>query len=115
MWWGHRIPAYRIIIKNQSGSDPELWVAARSMEEAQEKAMKKIGHSNFELVQDEDVLDTWFSSGLFPFSVMGWPEATPDMKGFFPTSLLETGTIRRLIRFGQLSHFSLVLIVFLLF
>ncbi len=41
------------------------------------------------LAQDEDVLDTWFSSGLFPFAVMGWPDDTPDMKGFFPTSLLE--------------------------
>ena len=41
--------------------------------------------------QDEDVLDTWFSSGLFPFSVFGWPEETEDFKSFFPTSLLETG------------------------
>lgn len=43
------------------------------------------------LVRDEDVLDTWFSSGLFPFSVMGWPEQTDDLKAFYPTSLLETG------------------------
>jgi valyl-tRNA synthetase len=43
------------------------------------------------LEQDEDVLDTWFSSGLFPFSVLGWPDDTPDMRGFFPGSLLETG------------------------
>ena len=41
--------------------------------------------------QDEDVLDTWFSSGLFPFSVFGWPEQTEDFKAFYPTSLLETG------------------------
>ena len=43
------------------------------------------------LTQDEDVLDTWFSSGLFPFSVMGWPDQTEDMAAFYPTSLLETG------------------------
>ena len=41
------------------------------------------------LAQDPDVLDTWFSSGLFPFSTMGWPDDTPDMQGFFPNSLLE--------------------------
>ena len=41
--------------------------------------------------QDEDVLDTWFSSGLFPFSVFGWPRETPDLARFYPTSLLETG------------------------
>jgi valyl-tRNA synthetase len=44
-----------------------------------------------ELHQDEDVLDTWFSSGLFPFSVFHWPEATPDLAKFYPTALLETG------------------------
>ena len=47
-----------------------------------------------EVEQDEDVLDTWFSSGLFPFSVFGWPEETEDFKSFFPTSLLETGVCR---------------------
>lgn len=69
----------------------EVWVAARSMEEAKEKAKVKVGHSDFTLKQDDDVLDTWFSSGLFPFSVMGWPAETADMKAFFPTTLLETG------------------------
>ncbi|CAN0032430.1 unnamed protein product, partial [Heterosigma akashiwo] len=43
------------------------------------------------LAQDEDVLDTWFSSGLFPFSVFGWPNPTDDLKAFYPTTLLETG------------------------
>ena len=47
--------------------------------------------STLVLEQDEDVLDTWFSSGLFPFSVFGWPEQTEDFKAFYPTSLLETG------------------------
>lgn len=93
LWWGHRIPAYRIILQNQteSNTDAEVWVAARTLDEARSKAEIKLGHSEFDLIQDEDVLDTWFSSGLFPFSVMGWPNDTPDMRGFFPTSLLETG------------------------
>ncbi len=47
--------------------------------------------TNIKLKRDEDVLDTWFSSGLFPFSVMGWPEETDDFKHFYPTELLETG------------------------
>ena len=47
--------------------------------------------ADIHLQQDEDVLDTWFSSGLFPFSVLGWPDDTPDLRGFFPGSLLETG------------------------
>ncbi len=45
----------------------------------------------YELVQDEDVLDTWFSSGLFPFSTMGWPDETDDFQSFYPGDLLETG------------------------
>ena len=59
------------------------------------------------LEQDEDVLDTWFSSGLFPFSVFGWPDDTPDMKTFYPTSLLETGLdilffwVARMVMMGQ--------------
>ena len=63
------------------------------MQEAYTKAEKVLGCSRDEidLERDEDVLDTWFSSGLFPFSVMGWPEQTDDLKAFYPTSLLETG------------------------
>ena len=62
-------------------------------QDAYTKAGKLLGCTRDELVleRDEDVLDTWFSSGLFPFSVMGWPEATEDLKAFYPTSLLETG------------------------
>jgi valyl-tRNA synthetase len=48
-------------------------------------------NNEISLERDEDVLDTWFSSGLFPFSVMGWPDQTDDLKAFYPTSLLETG------------------------
>jgi len=62
-------------------------------QEAYTKAEKLLGCNRDEIVleRDEDVLDTWFSSGLFPFSVMGWPEQTDDLKAFYPTSLLETG------------------------
>ena len=77
LWWGHRIPAWYT-------EDGEMFVA-RSEEEAREKAGGR------PLTQDEDVLDTWFSSGLWPFSTMGWPEKTKDLEIFYPTSLLITG------------------------
>jgi len=90
LWWGHRIPAYRVVKPEQPS---ETWFIGRSMEEAKKKAEDKLGVQGVELVQDEDVLDTWFSSGLFPFSVFGWPETegNDDFDAFFPTSLLETG------------------------
>lgn len=90
LWWGHRIPAYRITDPVQEG-DEEVWVAARCHEEAVEKAKAKLGIDKVTVEQDEDVLDTWFSSGIFPFSVFGWPDETEDFQAFFPTSLLETG------------------------
>lgn len=79
------------------------------MEEAVAKAEKKFNltKDKFTLNQDEDVLDTWFSSGLFPFSVFGWPDQTEDLKLFYPTSLLETGHdilffwVARMVFFGQ--------------
>lgn len=93
LWWGHRIPAYKATVADGDGK--EVWVVGRSEREARERAAKQIGGgvqpSSITLEQDEDVLDTWFSSGLFPFSVFGWPDDTEDMKAFFPTSLLETG------------------------
>lgn len=97
LWWGHRIPAFLVKIKDQplpDSSDPENWVVARTEEEALKKAvdLKGVSAENITLEQDPDVLDTWFSSGLFPFSTMGWPnEESPDLKAFFPGSLLETG------------------------
>ena len=101
LWWGHRIPAY---FATKKGEDAEQidrndegeawrWVVARSRDAAAQAAAAKLKCKPAEVVleQDEDVLDTWFSSGLFPFSVFGWPDDTPDMKTFYPTSLLETG------------------------
>ncbi|CRG94816.1 valine--tRNA ligase, putative [Plasmodium gallinaceum] len=103
LWWGHRIPAYKIILKDdeyKNNSDKcnniedikEQWVVGRSYEESMEKAKKLIGEDkNFELIQDEDVLDTWFSSSLLPFSSLGWPENTEDLNDYFPNTILETG------------------------
>mmetsp|Transcript_49822 Transcript_49822/g.153860 ORF Transcript_49822/g.153860 Transcript_49822/m.153860 type:complete len:1584 (+) Transcript_49822:1327-6078(+) len=92
LWWGHRIPAYRVT-KPEQPIDKEVWIIAKSVEEAVAKAEAKLGVKGVEVIQDEDVLDTWFSSGLFPFSVFGWPdtEGNDDFDAFFPTSLLETG------------------------
>ncbi|WAQ84425.1 hypothetical protein PtA15_4A878 [Puccinia triticina] len=93
LWWGHRCPAYFINLEGhtQDETDGQYWVAGRTMEEAQTKAQKRFPDQAFTLRQDEDVLDTWFSSGLWPFSIMGWPDKTPDLEKFYPSSLLETG------------------------
>ncbi|KAK8803838.1 hypothetical protein WA158_001532 [Blastocystis sp. Blastoise] len=97
LWWGHRIPAYKVSVEGQVQYQEgnELWVVGRNEEEAMERAIKITGASkeHITLAQDEDVLDTWFSSGLFPFSVFGWPneENNDELKAFYPTSLLETG------------------------
>jgi valyl-tRNA synthetase len=78
LWWGHRIPAWHcaqcheIIVSRQAPT-----------------ACAKCSSSQLE--QDPDVLDTWFSSALWPFSIMGWPDETPDLKYFYPTTLLSTG------------------------
>ncbi|KAK0403635.1 hypothetical protein QR680_017043 [Steinernema hermaphroditum] len=98
LWWGHRIPAYFITVNDPSvpagdSADNNYWVSARTHEEALEKAAKKfnVAKEKISLKWDEDVLDTWFSSGLWPFSLFGWPEQTSDMENFFPGALLETG------------------------
>ncbi|CAE7217572.1 valS1, partial [Symbiodinium sp. CCMP2456] len=70
LWWGHRIPAYKVVKPAQA---EEKWFTGRSAQEAAAKAEKALG-TKVEVEQDEDVLDTWFSSGLFPFSVFGWPD-----------------------------------------
>ena len=82
LWWGHRIPVWY-------GPDDHAF-AAHSESEAVEAARTHYGR-DVELRQDEDVLDTWFSSWLWPFSVMGWPGETEDLATFFPTSFLLTG------------------------
>jgi len=80
LWWGHRIPAWY---------DPDGAVyVGRS--EAELRARHGIA-AQVPLTQDEDVLDTWFSSALWPFSTMGWPDDSRDLKGFYPTSVLVTG------------------------
>ncbi|MBX3428778.1 MAG: valine--tRNA ligase [Hyphomonadaceae bacterium] len=81
LWWGHRIPAWY-------GPDEHVFV--ETSEEAARSAAKKHYGKAVDLRQDEDVLDTWFSSGLWPFSTLGWPEKTPELKKFYPTSTLVT-------------------------
>jgi valyl-tRNA synthetase len=89
LWWGHQCPAYQVKIEGQSLSDEDSWVVAHNEEEAQKKAEKKFPGKKFTLKRDEDVLDTWFSSGLWPFSTLGWPKQTHDLETLFPTSVLE--------------------------
>ena len=97
LWWGHRIPAYYTIFAGEEQSVPksekfERWIVAKSEEEALAMAKTKFPGQELSVLQDEDVLDTWFSSGLFPFSTVGWPDAGhADLKAFYPNSLLETG------------------------
>lgn len=93
LWWGHRCPAYFVNIqgREQDKNDGKNWIVGRTLEEATERAKVLAAGQPFTLEQDEDVLDTWFSSGLWPFSIMGWPEKTPDFENFYPSSLLETG------------------------
>ncbi|MBS6511332.1 MAG: valine--tRNA ligase, partial [Clostridiales bacterium] len=94
LWWGHRIPAYYC---QECG---EMVVAME-----QPKACPKCGCQHFH--QDEDVLDTWFSSGLWPFSTLGWPEKTAELEYFYPTNVLVTGYdiiffwVARMIVFGM--------------
>jgi len=77
LWWGHRIPAWY-------DADGNYYVAY-----SEEEARKQAGGR--ELTQDNDVLDTWFSSALWPFSTLGWPEQTPELERYLPTSVLVTG------------------------
>ncbi|KAI9710224.1 MAG: valine--tRNA ligase [Chrysothrix sp. TS-e1954] len=89
--WGHRVNCWRLVEQEDTQSAEELWVAADNETEARQKAEKRYPGRKFSLQQDDDVLDTWFSSGLWPFSTLGWPKETPDFKTFYPTGLLETG------------------------
>lgn len=100
LWWGHRIPAWY-------GPDGEVFVA-HDANDANAQALKHYGAAT-ELTQDEDVLDTWFSSGLWPFSTLGWPDQTPELARYYPTDVLVTGFdiiffwVARMIMMGQ--HF----------
>ena len=80
--WGHQIPAWY-------GPDGEIFVAENS-DDAHKIARERY-KKDVKLVQDEDVLDTWFSSALWPFSTLGWPDETPEFEKFYPTSTLVTG------------------------
>lgn len=82
LWWGHQIPAWY-------GPDGE-WFVEKSEEEAKAAALAHYG-KEVALERDSDVLDTWFSSGLWPFSTLGWPDKTPELAAYYPTSVLVTG------------------------
>ena len=92
LWWGHRIPAW-FVVSETGGviTDSTPYVVARDAAEAQAKAEAQFG-AGAALEQDPDALDTWFSSGLWPFSTMGWPNAdAADLQRWYPTSVLVTG------------------------
>ena len=81
LWWGHRIPAWfcpdgHITVSDEESGPSECGVCHRPAAE---------------LTQETDIFDTWFSSGLWPFSTLGWPDDTPDLRRFYPTSVMETG------------------------
>lgn len=93
IWWGHRVPAWY-------DENNNVFVANSK------NAAQKIAGKGIKLTQDNDVLDTWFSSALWPFSTLGWPEKTQDLKDFYPTNVLVTGFdiiffwVARMIMFG---------------
>ena len=83
LWWGHRVPAWY--------DDQGRIVVGRDETEARQRWQQQFGGEAPQLRQDPDVLDTWFSSALWPFSTLGWPEKTPEMQAFYPTAVLVTG------------------------
>lgn len=103
LWWGHRIPAWY-------GADGEIFVA-HDEDEAMALAREHYGDAfDGELLRDEDVLDTWFSSALWPFSTLGWPNETGELRRYYPTSVLVTSFdiiffwVARMLMFGM--HFQ---------
>ena len=98
LWWGHQIPAWY-------GPDKKIFVANNESEA--KKNAKKYYKKEVELVRDSDVLDTWFSSGLWPFATLGWPTKNKYLNKFYPTSVLVTGFdiiffwVARMIMFGM--------------
>lgn len=130
LWWGHRIPIYyhvqsmkRAVIdhgKNRSseaatalehGEKDEV-ILRLALNELDEHAIRSFSHALIEppkddgFIQEEDVLDTWFSAGLWPFSTLGWPEDTADLRRYYPSAVLETGSdilffwVARMMMFG---------------
>ncbi|XP_037079325.1 probable valine--tRNA ligase, cytoplasmic [Pollicipes pollicipes] len=102
LWWGHQIPAY--CVRRLDGT--ERWVAAASDQDA----LSKLGLTPADVTavrRDQDVMDTWFSSALFPFTVFGWPKQTPELAQQYPLSLMETGHdilffwVARMVMLGQ--------------
>jgi valyl-tRNA synthetase len=93
LWWGHRIPVWYC----QSGGETVV---------TDEEALSACPHCGGPVEQDPDVLDTWFSSGLWPFSTLGWPDDTPDLRRYYPSSVMETGYeilffwVARMVMFG---------------
>ncbi len=92
LWWGHQIPAWYVLDESQDSIEQNTpYIVARNEEDALIEANKKFG-LNIKLVRDKDVLDTWFSSGLWPFSTLGWPNTNDlDFKKWYPNSVLVTG------------------------
>ncbi|PSB57735.1 valine--tRNA ligase [Chamaesiphon polymorphus] len=91
LWWGHQIPAWYAV--SESGdeiTDNTPFFVAKNEEEAKAQAIEQFG-IDVKLVRDPDVLDTWFSAGLWPFSTLGWPGNTVDLEAYYPTSTLVTG------------------------
>ncbi|KAG8659778.1 hypothetical protein MANES_02G076200v8 [Manihot esculenta] len=104
LWWGHRIPVWYI----EGKKCEEDYIVARNADEALEKAHKKYGKDVI-IYQDPDVLDTWFSSALWPFSTLGWPDvSSEDFKKFYPATVLETGMVMMGIEFTGTVPFSYV-------
>ncbi len=92
LWWGHQIPAWYAVSETGGEiTDHTPFVVATTEDEAKAKAAQRFGEW-VDLVQDPDVLDTWFSSGLWPFSTMGWPDqSAKDLQTYYPTTTLVTG------------------------
>jgi valyl-tRNA synthetase len=91
LWWGHQIPAWYVVSETRGEmTEHTPFIVAFDEERALEQARQQYG-DGVQLEQDPDVLDTWFSSGLWPFSTMGWPEETLDLQTYYPTTTLVTG------------------------
>ena len=92
LWWGHQIPAWYVLDEYLDSIEQNTpYIVARNEQDALIEANKKFG-LNIKLVRDKDVLDTWFSSGLWPFSTLGWPNTNdPDFKKWYPNNVLVTG------------------------